>query len=205
VLVPIVPREPDGVLAHRLGRNRLRRRLEHGQGAGFRALGLVGLAVFLDPLVVAKGARTRVAQVLERERAPVPVLPLDVHARPLGEVDFDLLRVGIGDRTHEFSIAHRSVTILTLPTAEAYVCRFPMPKREDKDRELHEVMRSERSRGARQTSVAGQRHRDVLRRMETLLALDDEREFLATLKEEFGISETSPQFASVLQAWRARR
>ena len=80
-----------------------------------------------------------------------------------------------------------------------------MKDEESKEKELREVMRSERSRGARHASVAAQRGRDVLRRMEALLELDNEREFVSALKNEFGITETSPNFAAILQAWRARR
>jgi hypothetical protein len=78
-----------------------------------------------------------------------------------------------------------------------------MPKKEN--HQIHQVMRSERARGARHASVAAQRDRDVLRRMQRLLEFDNEGEFVSALKDEFGISETSPNFAAILQAWRARR
>lgn len=75
----------------------------------------------------------------------------------------------------------------------------------DKEDGIRDVMRSERSRGARHASLAAKRDRDVLRRMQALLELEDEREFKAALKDEFGITETSQNFAAIVQAWRARR
>ncbi len=74
-----------------------------------------------------------------------------------------------------------------------------------KEDDIRNVIRSERRRGARHSSVAQQRDRDVLRRIEVLLKLDDERKFVSALKEEFGITEASPKFAAILQVWRARR
>ncbi len=80
-----------------------------------------------------------------------------------------------------------------------------MKDKESKDKQIRDVIRSERSHGARHASVAAKRDREVLRRMQALLELDDETDFLAALREEFGITETSPNFAAILQAWRARR
>jgi len=49
------------------------------------------------------------------------------------------------------------------------------------------------------------RERQLQRTLEDLLASDDEATFLAGLKEDFGVDESHPKFATMLAIFRARR
>src|SRR5579883_282950 len=107
VLVAVVPRESDCVLADTCGFYWLRSRFEHRQHARLCMFWLSGFTIFAHPLVITQCARTRVAKVLEAVMALVSVLPLDVHARPGSQLHFDRLRGGLLEGGHVSSIAYR--------------------------------------------------------------------------------------------------
>ena len=90
MLVPVVPVEADGVVAHLCDLVGTDRRLEHLQAtAGSGRSGLVGLAMAFFALVVAVGAGAGIAQVGEGVAALVAVLPEDFHAVAARLVDLD--------------------------------------------------------------------------------------------------------------------
>lgn len=77
---------------------------------------------------------------------------------------------------------------------------------EDKDRSdpknLRDVLRDEKQRGASRYSVSKQKERQLTRDLQDLLQIADEREYIEAIKKRFPINETSPCFAEVLQIWR---
>ncbi len=77
-----------------------------------------------------------------------------------------------------------------------------MPKKEDGD--IREIMRGEKRRGASRMSRSLSEERSVRAKLAKALASTTEREFAEKIKEDFGISETSPQFARLLAIWRGQ-
>jgi hypothetical protein len=77
-----------------------------------------------------------------------------------------------------------------------------MKDKESKEKEIREVARSERSRGARRSTVSRQNQQQLIRDLADLLQITEEREYIRALERRFGINETSPRFAEVLQIWR---
>jgi hypothetical protein len=95
VLVAIIPSETDGVIADLGDFRGARRRLEHLQRArGIWRGGLIGLAVALCALFVARGAGTGITQIGKGVRALVAVFPANFHGCAAGFVDLDGGRLG---------------------------------------------------------------------------------------------------------------
>src|SRR5271157_4481728 len=99
----IVPREANGVLAHRLDLRRPCGGLEHGQLAGDRLYVIARLAAIFLSFFLAERARTGIAQEWKAIDAAVAVFPLDVHAGTGGDIDFDGFRICNG--VHDDSLA----------------------------------------------------------------------------------------------------
>ena len=95
VLVAVIPGKADGIIAD-LGNFRgTGCRLEHLQRAsGIWRRGLIGLAVALCALFVARGTWTGIAQIREGVSALVAVFPADFHGCAAGFVDLDGGRLG---------------------------------------------------------------------------------------------------------------
>ena len=85
-VVAVVPGELDGVLTNAFGRERLGRRLEHGERSGREFRGITCAASGFGSLFFAHGAGARIAQVDEGVVRDVAVVPLDVNACARGEV-----------------------------------------------------------------------------------------------------------------------
>jgi hypothetical protein len=49
-----------------------------------------------------------------------------------------------------------------------------------------------------------ERERDTLRRMERLLEIDSEREFIEELRNEAGVDPNHPKFKQMITIWRER-
>jgi len=94
--VAVIPGDVQGVSAHRLYFLGLGRFFIHGQQAGGLLGGLTGIAMVIVALFRAGGAGTRVAQPLETKVRPMAVVPLDIHSRTRGDVDFDGLGINYG-------------------------------------------------------------------------------------------------------------
>src|SRR5271157_2604171 len=89
VLVAVVPREADGVLAHRLDLRGPRGGLKHRQRSGDRLQGIARLAAILLSLFVAERTWTGIAQKRKAIDAAMAIFPLDVHAGTGSDIDFD--------------------------------------------------------------------------------------------------------------------
>ena len=73
------------------------------------------------------------------------------------------------------------------------------PKSED----LKDVLREEKQRGASRYSVSLQKQKQLMRDLEELLQIANEREYIEAIKKRFPeVTETSPRFAQALQIWR---
>jgi hypothetical protein len=81
-IVLIVEGKLQRILAHRLRRQSLHRRLEHRQSPRRQLRHFARLPSRLRPLIPAKCAGTSVPQIRKRIDRPVPILPLDLHPRP---------------------------------------------------------------------------------------------------------------------------
>jgi len=68
--------------------------------------------------------------------------------------------------------------------------------------DLKDVLREEKQRGASRYSVSRQKQRQLMRDLQDLLQITDEREYIQAIKKRFPINETSPGFAEVLRIWR---
>jgi len=94
----VIPGDIERIAAHRLHFFGFGWLLVHGQEAGGLFGWLAGIAVMRVALFGAGGAGTGVAQPLEAEVGAMAVVPLDVHARTGGDVNFDGLGVDYGHR-----------------------------------------------------------------------------------------------------------
>jgi|SRR3954468_19508576 hypothetical protein len=88
-LVPIIPVEPDRILAHAFGAQRLGRSLKHGQACRCQLRSLSRLAIALAALFIAERARTGIPQEREWIMGRMPILPLDIHPGTGADVYFD--------------------------------------------------------------------------------------------------------------------
>lgn len=96
--VAVIPGNVQSVFPHRLhlfgfGRLFVHRQQRGGLFGGLARAAMVGVALFS-----AGGAGACVAQPLEGEVGAMAVVPLDVHSRAGGDVDFDGLGVNYGHR-----------------------------------------------------------------------------------------------------------
>ena len=110
----IIPGEFDGVFADAFRGQRLRRGLEHNQGARCGDGGIARAASGLGAFVFAHGAGASVAQVDEIVVGYVAVGPLDIDASAGRDVHLDGLRIGRGGRRlerrlHGISIAQGGI------------------------------------------------------------------------------------------------
>jgi hypothetical protein len=94
MLVAIVPREADGILADRLNLGGPCRRLEHGQRSRDRLDGIARVTAVLLALFVTQGARAGITQKRKAVNGAMAVLPLDLYARTGGDVNFDGFWIG---------------------------------------------------------------------------------------------------------------
>src|SRR5271170_7880380 len=99
MLVAVVPREADGILAHRLNFRGPRGSLEHRQRPGDRLQGIARLTAILLALFVAQSAGAGIPQERKAIDAVMAVLPLDVHAGAGSDIDFD--GFGICNQDHD--------------------------------------------------------------------------------------------------------
>ncbi len=109
-VVVVVPLEPDRILSYAFCRDRLRRRLEHGQRSWGRFGWLAWFPMGLLPLFVAHGARASIAEEHKCVVRSVTVEPLNVHAGAGSQIYLYGLGVCSGRwrlkrRLHSFSIA----------------------------------------------------------------------------------------------------
>lgn len=67
------------------------------------------------------------------------------------------------------------------------------------------MMSAEKERGRRRFGLSRKRERELALKMEKLLEVATEQEFAQKLKEDFGLSDRSPEFAKALEVWRTQR
>jgi hypothetical protein len=76
-------------------------------------------------------------------------------------------------------------------------------KDQPKSEDLKDVLREEKQRGGSRYSVSQQKQRQLMRDLQELLQIADERQYIEAIKKRFPqINEGSPRFADVLQIWR---
>ena len=77
--------------------------------------------------------------------------------------------------------------------------------KEEKDENLRDVMRSERRRGKPRSAQAIEDERFLRAKLSKALAAGTERDFTRILRDELGVTESSPNFSQILQIWREQR
>lgn len=76
---------------------------------------------------------------------------------------------------------------------------------EDRENDLHEVMKQEKRRGRRPIDFeAGKKRAQILRDMRKLLENATEEEFVAAIRAA-GLHDGSPEFLEALRIWRGYR
>jgi hypothetical protein len=105
-IVIIVPRKPQRVLSHRFRRQCPYRRLEHRQRSRSQLRRFARLASRFRPLVLAQRARTSIPQKRKRIHRPVPILPLNLHARSRRQMNHHRLRI-VRDTRSEIRQRHK--------------------------------------------------------------------------------------------------
>lgn len=73
------------------------------------------------------------------------------------------------------------------------------------EKDVKEVMSAEKERGRKRLGLSRKKEKELALKMEKLLEVATEQEFAQRLREDFGLSDRSSEFAKALEVWRTQR